>query len=338
VSIGNGAHSEGDALLAVRNLRKEFPIKRGVLSRKVGAVKAVNDVSFEVRRGETLGVVGESGCGKTTTLMEILGMARPQAGRVEILGKVTHELDSAARKALRGEVQIVFQDPVASLDPRLPVVDIIAEPLQVHGHDKAAVRARVAELLDLVGLRPEHAQRFPAEFSGGQRQRVGIARALALQPKLLVLDEPVSALDVSIQAGVINLLDELKAKLGVAYLFVSHDLSVVRHIADRVAVMYLGRIIEIGAAGEVFASPKHPYTQALLSAVPIPDPPVERRRERIVLTGDLPNPADPPPGCPFHTRCFRYAALSEEDRALCVGKTPELTQHGTDHDVACHFA
>jgi peptide/nickel transport system ATP-binding protein len=329
----------GPIVLSVHDLTKTFPLTKGsVFKRRAGEVRAVDGVSFDIAEGETLGLVGESGCGKTTTLMEILGMARPQAGRVEILGEVTHELDSSARKALRGEVQIVFQDPVASLDPRLPVADIIAEPLQVHGHDRAAIRARVAELLDLVGLRPEHARRFPAEFSGGQRQRIGIARALALQPKLLVLDEPVSALDVSIQAGVINLLDELKAKLGVAYLFVSHDLSVVRHIADRVAVMYLGRIIEIGAAGEVFTSPKHPYTQALLSAVPIPDPPVERRRERIVLTGDLPNPADPPPGCPFHTRCFRYVALSEEDRALCVGKTPELTQHGTDHDVACHFA
>ncbi|MFL6120873.1 dipeptide ABC transporter ATP-binding protein [Actinophytocola sp.] len=326
-------------VLSVRDLTKTFPITRGsVIRRRAGTVHAVNGIGFDIAEGETLGLVGESGCGKTTTLMEILGMARPQAGRVEILGRTTHELDKAARKALRADVQVVFQDPVASLDPRLPVADIIAEPLQVHGHDKAAIRARVAELLDLVGLRPEHARRFPAEFSGGQRQRVGIARALALQPKILILDEPVSALDVSIQAGVINLLDELKAKLGVAYLFVSHDLSVVRHIADRAAVMYLGRIVEIGAAEALFTAPLHPYTQALLSAVPIPDPPVERRRERIVLTGDLPNPAHLPAGCPFHTRCFRRAALPEADRAHCVDKTPELVQHGTDHDVACHYA
>jgi glutathione transport system ATP-binding protein len=326
-------------VLSVHDLTKTFPItKGGVLRRRVGAVHAVDGVSFDIAEGETLGLVGESGCGKTTTLMEILGMAKPRAGHVEILGRVTHELDKAARKALRAEVQVVFQDPVASLDPRLPVADIIAEPLRVHGHDRAAARARVAELLELVGLGQEHAHRFPGEFSGGQRQRVGIARALALQPKLLVLDEPVSALDVSIQAGVINLLDELKAKLGVAYLFVSHDLSVIRHIADRVAVMYLGRIVEIGAADEVLAAPLHPYTQALLSAVPIPDPPVERRRERIVLTGDLPDPAHPPAGCPFHTRCFRYAALSEQDQSRCLGTNPALARHGADHDVACHFA
>jgi peptide/nickel transport system ATP-binding protein len=326
-------------VLSVHDLTKTFPLTKGsVLRRRAGTVHAVNGIGFDIVEGETLGLVGESGCGKTTTLMEILGMAKPQGGHVEILGRTPYELDKPARKALRADVQVVFQDPVASLDPRLPVADIIAEPLQVHGHDKAAIRTRVADLLDLVGLRQEHAQRFPAEFSGGQRQRIGIARALALQPKLLALDEPVSALDVSIQAGVINLLDELKAKLGLAYLFVSHDLSVVRHIADRVAVMYLGHIVEVGAADQVFTDPKHPYTQALLSAVPIPDPPVERRRERIVLTGDLPNPADPPAGCPFHTRCFRYAALSEEDGAVCVELTPALTQHGTDHDVACHFA
>jgi peptide/nickel transport system ATP-binding protein len=326
-------------VLSVHDLTKTFPLTKGsVIRRRAGTVHAVNGVSFDIVEGETLGLVGESGCGKTTTLMEILGMAKPQGGHVEILGRTTHELTKPARKALRADVQVVFQDPVASLDPRLPVADIIAEPLQVHGHDKAAIRTRVAELLDLVGLRQEHAQRFPAEFSGGQRQRIGIARALALQPKLLALDEPVSALDVSIQAGVINLLDELKARLGLAYLFVSHDLSVIRHIADRVAVMYLGRIVEAGTAHQIFTDARHPYTQALLSAVPIPDPPVERRRERIVLTGDLPNPADPPAGCPFHTRCFRYTALSEEDGARCVAETPALTRHGTDHDVACHFA
>jgi peptide/nickel transport system ATP-binding protein len=270
--------------------------------------------------------------------MEILGLEAPMGGRIEVLGSDVATLDKRNRKSVRRDMQIVFQDPVASLDPRLPVGDVIGEPLEVHGIAKPEIQRRVAELLKLVGLRPDHANRYPAEFSGGQRQRIGIARALALEPKLLVLDEPVSALDVSIQAGVVNLLDELRSRLGLAYLFVAHDLSVVRHVADRVAVMYLGKIIEIGGVDAVYRAPLHPYTQALLSAVPIPDPQVERRRERIVLRGDLPNPAQPPAGCRFHTRCQLHAELPEEDKRRCIEIEPARTPFGADHEAACHFA
>ncbi|MGQ0842069.1 dipeptide ABC transporter ATP-binding protein [Actinokineospora sp.] len=327
-----------DIVLGVDNLVKTFHVTKGsVFKRRVGTVHAVDGVSFDIRAGETLGLVGESGCGKTTTLMEILGLEKLMGGRIEILGKQATELDRVSRKAIRRDMQVVFQDPMASLDPRMPIGDILAEPMQVHGYSTAAIRNRVPELLDLVGLRAEHAARYPAEFSGGQRQRVGIARALALEPKLIVLDEPVSALDVSIQAGVINLLDGLKAKLGLSYLFVAHDLSVVRHIADRVAVMYLGKIVEIGAVDRVFGAPEHPYTQALLSAIPIPDPVKERQRERIILVGDLPSPANPPQGCRFHTRCFTYAALPEARRSLCVEREPVLDGTG-DHRSACHYA
>jgi peptide/nickel transport system ATP-binding protein len=269
-------------------------------------------------------------------------------GSVQVLGSDVATLTRADRRRIRRDLQIVFQDPMASLDPRLPVRDLIAEPMQVQGYGAERIDERVPELMRLVGLRPEHVNRYPAEFSGGQRQRICIARALALEPKVLVLDEPVSALDVSIQAGVLNLLDELKARLGLAYLFVAHDLSVVRHIADRVAVMYLGRIVEIGGVDEVFAAPQHPYTQALLSAIPVPDPAVERRRERILLHGDLPSPADPPSGCRFRTRCPLFRTLDPEQQERCIGESPPLYPArpagpdagfvAPDHTVACHWA
>jgi peptide/nickel transport system ATP-binding protein len=331
--------TERPVVLAVDSLVKHFSVTKGVvLKRKVGTVHAVDGVSFEVREQETLGLVGESGCGKTTTLMQILGLERPAGGAISVLGRDVSTLDGKARKAIRRDMQVVFQDPLASLDPRMPIGDVLAEPLQVHGFDATHIRKRIPELLDLVGLRAEHADRYPAEFSGGQRQRIGIARALALEPKLLVLDEPVSALDVSIQAGVINLLDKLKAELGLSYLFVAHDLSVIRHIADRVAVMYLGKIVEIGDVDSVFGEPKHPYTQALLSAIPIPDPVKERQRERIILSGDLPSPANPPSGCRFRTRCFLHASLSDSDKRKCVEVEPPRESQGGDHEVACHFA
>jgi peptide/nickel transport system ATP-binding protein len=301
-------------------------------------VQAVDGVSFDIREGETLGLVGESGCGKTTTLLEVLELRPPQQGRVVVLGRDTAGLTGQQRTALRRDVQVVFQDPMASLDPRLPVGDILAEPLRTHGTPKAQIWPRVHELLRLVGLQPEHASRYPQQFSGGQRQRVGIARALALEPRLIVLDEPVSALDVSIRAGVINLLEELKARLSLSYLFVAHDLSVVRHIADRVAVMYLGRIVEIGDVDQVYGAPAHPYTQALLSAVPVPDPHKERARRRILLQGDLPSPADPPGGCRFHTRCPRFAALDETARRPCLHQDPGLVPVAGDQQAACHYA
>ncbi|WP_424184514.1 dipeptide ABC transporter ATP-binding protein [Actinokineospora sp. G85] len=330
--------AEREVVLSVDGLVKSFPVTRGtVFRRRVGEVRAVDGVSFDIRAGETLGLVGESGCGKTTTLMEILGLDKLMGGRISVLGEPTDRLDRAGRKAVRRDMQVVFQDPQAALDPRMPISDVLAEPMRVHGFSAARIAERVPELLELVGLRREHASRYPAEFSGGQRQRIGIARALALEPRLVVLDEPVSALDVSIQAGVITLLDRLKAELGLSYLFVAHDLSVVRHIADRVAVMHLGEIVEIGGVDRVFAAPEHPYTQALLSAVPIPDPAKERVRERIILVGDPPSPADPPTGCRFHTRCFVHAALPEDRRSVCVDTEPVLAGTG-DHSSACHFA
>ncbi|SDN07093.1 dipeptide ABC transporter ATP-binding protein [Allokutzneria albata] len=328
-----------EVVLSVDQVVKQFAVTKGVvMRRKVGTVHAVDGISFDIREGETLGLVGESGCGKTTTLMEILGLEKPTQGSISVLGRDVGNIPAKDKKAIRRDMQVVFQDPMASLDPRMPISDILAEPMLVHGFAKAEIQKRVPELLSLVGLRAEHAARYPAEFSGGQRQRIGIARALALQPKLIVLDEPVSALDVSIQAGVINLLDELKAKLGLSYLFVAHDLSVVRHIADRVAVMYLGKIVEIGDVDTVFGRPEHPYTQALLSAIPIPDPIKERQRERIILTGDLPSPANPPSGCRFRTRCFKFAALPEDKQQACLDEHPPRLRRGDDHEVACHYA
>ena len=332
-------HAERPEVLRVTDLVKEFPLMKGaVFKRRVGTVHAVDGVSFDVRRGETLALVGESGCGKTTTLMEVLSLQAPQEGRIVVLGKDTADLGRAQRRQVRRDLQIVFQDPMASLDPRLPIFDIIAEPLRANGWKKTDIGPRIEELMELVGLEPSHANRYPRNFSGGQRQRIGIARALALEPKLLVLDEPVSALDVSIQAGVINLLDELRATMGLSYLFVAHDLSVVRHIADRVAVMYLGRIVEIGDVDTIFEAPAHPYTQALLSAIPIPDPAKERGRSRIVLEGDMPSPANPPSGCRFRTRCPKFASgLTDDERSACLGAMPEFRSQGEDHDVACYY-
>jgi peptide/nickel transport system ATP-binding protein len=342
-AVARVPRTQRPAVLEVDGLVRHFPLVKGaVFRRRVGTVQAVNGISLDVREGETLGLVGESGCGKTTTLMEVLNLVKPQAGRIVVLGRDTAAMSGSARFAIRRDLQVVFQDPMASLDPRLPLGDILAEPLATHGVPGPERARRVRELLRLVGLRPEHANRYPHEFSGGQRQRVGIARALALQPKVLVLDEPVSALDVSIRAGVINLLEQLRADLGLAYLFVAHDLSVVRHIADRVAVMYLGTIAEIGEVDRVFEQPSHPYTQALLSAIPIPDPEKERQRRRIVLQGDLPSPADPPSGCPFRTRCQKFAAqLIDAERQLCVAEAPSLRRQGggdADHRAACHYA
>jgi peptide/nickel transport system ATP-binding protein len=326
-------------VLGVADLVRHYPLTRGaVFRRTVGTVHAVDGISFDIREGETLGLVGESGCGKTTTLMEILQLVKPMGGAISVLGRDTGTLSGRDRFAIRRDLQVVFQDPMASLDPRMPVGEIIAEPMRTHGVDRAGRDTRVRELLRLVGLNPEHASRYPAEFSGGQRQRVGIARALALEPKVLVLDEPVSALDVSIQAGVINLLAELKAKLGLAYLFVAHDLSVVRHIADRVAVMYLGKIVEAGEVNRVFDAPAHPYTQALLSAIPLPDPRREHERRRIILEGDLPSPVDPPSGCRFRTRCPTFARLDRVRAERCVNVEPVLSRQDADHAAACHYA
>ena len=330
------ARVEAEPVLSVTGLVRHFPLtKGGVFSRQIGMVRAVDGVSFSIQAGQTLGLVGESGCGKSTTILEILEMTRPQAGRILIDGKDVSALSRAELLRLRKDVQIVFQDPMAALDPRLPIGDIIGEPLTVHGVKPDARRNRVAELLDLVGLDPQMADRYPHEFSGGQRQRIGIARALATNPRLIVLDEPVSALDVSIQAGVINLLEDLKEKLNLSYLFVAHDLAIVRQIADTVAVMYLGRIVEYGPVAEVFARPRHPYTQALISAAPIPDPVVERSRKRVLLEGDLPSPTEQIDGCNFRSRCPLYTLLADADKTLCETVDPVLRAHG-QVETACH--
>jgi peptide/nickel transport system ATP-binding protein len=329
-------------VLEVRDLVKEYPLIKGaVFRRRVGTVHAVDGISLDIREEETLGLVGESGCGKTTAITEILNLVRPLSGSIVVLGKDTATLSREERFRIRRDVQVVFQDPMASLDPRLPIGDILAEPLATHDVAARERGDRVQQLLRLVGLQPEHVNRYPQAFSGGQRQRIGIARALALKPKLLILDEPVSALDVSIRAGIINLLEQLKSELGLSYLFVAHDLAVVRHIADRVAVMYLGTIVEIGQVDEVFDRPAHPYTQALLSAIPLPDPRKERQRRRIVLQGDLPSPANPPSGCRFRTRCQKFAhELDDSARQLCINESPALLPRtgGADHLDACHYA
>jgi oligopeptide transport system ATP-binding protein len=332
---GNGAGN--GALLEVTGLHKYYPITSGIIFKhRIGDVRAVDDISFEVAPGETLALVGESGCGKSTTARAVLRLVEPTSGSVKFEGEEITKADTNRMRQLRREMQIIFQDPYASLNPRMTVRNILTEPFKIHGLDAGD---RVDDLLEKVGLAPEHADRYPHEFSGGQRQRVGIARAIALEPKLIVCDEPVSALDVSIQAQVVNLLEDLQNEMRLAYLFIAHDLSVVRHIADRVAVMYLGWIVEMTDRDTLFERPSHPYTQALISAVPIPDPRKERERQRIIVSGDVPSPANPPSGCRFRTRCQKFAnELTEAERQRCIDEPPALIDRGQGHPAACHYA
>jgi oligopeptide transport system ATP-binding protein len=324
--------ADAEVLLSVENLRMHFPVYKGVIRRKVGVIKAVDGISFDIRRGETLGLVGESGCGKTTAGRSILRLYDVTGGRILFDGRDITALSGEQLRRIRPRMQMIFQDPQASLNPRMTVSSIIAEPLdEHHAATGEAKQQRVRELLDAVGMNPRFANRYPHEFSGGQRQRIGIARALALNPDFIVCDEPIAALDVSIQAQVVNLLEDLQDKLGLTYLFISHDLSMVRHIADRVAVMYLGKVVELASRDALYSDPKHPYTKALLSAVPIPNPKIEAARSRIILTGDVPNPANPPSGCRFCTRC----PIAEEK---CHSVEPELRELAGGHRVACHLA
>ncbi len=325
--------TSNNVLMHVENLVKHFPISQGIVFQKqVGAVRAVDDISFDIHKGETLGLVGESGCGKSTTGRTILQLYRPTSGKVQFDGVNLVTLKGEDLRKMRRKMQMIFQDPYASLNPRMPVGEIIGEPLIVHHVASGKeVEDRVEQLLEVVGLSPAFANRFPHEFSGGQRQRIGVARALALQPSFIVCDEPISALDVSVQAQVVNLLEQLQDELDLTYLFIAHDLSMVRHISDRVAVMYLGVIVELASRDEIYHSPLHPYTQALLSAVPIPDPFAEAQRKRVILEGDVPSPTNPPSGCRFRTRC----RLAE---AICAETRPEFRELKPGHFVACHFA
>ena len=326
----------GEVILKAENLVKHYPIKAGVFRHTVGQVKALDGVSFELYKGETLGIVGESGCGKSTLGRMLMRLEEPTDGKLTFDGVDMYAQKGAAMRRLRRDIQIVFQDPYTSLNPRKTVGDIVGEPFEIHSEvvPKNKRRARVQELLDLVGLNPEHITRYPHQFSGGQRQRIGIARGVALNPKVIICDEPVSALDVSVQAQVVNLLEKLQDELGLAYVFIAHDLSVVRHISDRVGVMYLGKMVELGDEDQIYGRPTHPYTQALLSAVPVPDPTLRNSREQIVLTGDVPSPANPPSGCRFHTRCWKA-------QEICSVEEPPLIPRpdgASDHLSACHFA
>ncbi len=333
------ARQQADTILDVRDLQVHYPVTRGLfLRRQVAAVRAVDGVSFDVKRGETLGLVGESGCGKSTTGRALVRLAKATAGRVDFLGEDLLALEGEALRRRRRDIQMIFQDPYGSLNPRLTVADIVAEPLRAHGHKGPEVLDRVKEILGRCGMNPRYIRRYPHEFSGGQRQRVAIARALALSPAFVVCDEPVSALDVSIRAQVLNLLVELQRDLGLTYLFIAHDLAAVRHLSDRIAVMYLGKVMELSAADEIYRRPAHPYTQALISAVPLPDPRREATRQRVVLEGDVPSPLAPPAGCRVHPRCPLYKQLGREQQGRCRSEEPLLRVLDGDRQVACHFA
>lgn len=330
-AAGRAEGGSGEALLDVRGLAKHFPIRKGLMRRQAGAVKAVDGIDFSVRPGETLGVVGESGCGKSTMGRLITRLLEPTGGTVTFEGRDITHLGTGAMRPMRRDIQMIFQDPYSSLNPRHTVGTIVGAPFRLQGvQTPAGTKKAVQDLLELVGLNPEHYNRYPHEFSGGQRQRIGIARALALKPKLVVADEPVSALDVSIQAQVVNLLDDLQDELGLTYVIIAHDLSVIRHVSDRIAVMYLGKIVELADGGDLYRKPMHPYTVALMSAVPVPDPARRTKRERILLTGDVPSPISPPSGCRFHTRCWKA-------QEVCGTVEPPLLTLRPGHETACHF-